>query len=429
MKVLVISHNPLCTYNGMGKTLSSLFSCFPCEELCQLYIYPSFPDRDLCSSYFRITDKDVLRSLTHFSQPGGEIDKTIISPDQPPFEQLNDEVLYRRTRNKTPIRRLERDAMWKISRWNNERLWNWLDREAPTCVFVAPGPACFLYDLALTISIKRKIPIVTYICDEYYFLQRAKDVPGKLHQRMVRERMEKLMKHSSGLVVISEELRKAYQPYFSVPTRVLMTGKTIASSCGNKTEKPAVSLSFFGNVRSGRYLSLRRIGEILDSLSIEKGKQYTLHVYAKENDQHILESLCQPKSIVFHDFVQGEEFSAAFFSAELLVHVESFCDDMIDRVRHSVSTKVADSLASGIPLLAFGPAGLASIEHLRRNECAFVCTDPDRLRDVLLKAMNDLQARKEVVEHAINTAEQYHNEKRNSMELHELLSMVGGVSQ
>ena len=240
--------------------------------------------------------------------------------------------------------------------------------------------------------------------------------------------MEKLMKHTSALVVISDELRKVYQSAFSVPTCVLMTGKTITSSCANKAEKPAVSLSYFGNVRCERYLSLRKIGELLDTLGRETGKQYKLYVYSKENDKRVLESLSQPKSIVFHDFVQGEEFSKAFFSSELLVHVESFRDDTIDRVRHSISTKVADSLASGIPLLAFGPAGLASIEHLRRNECAFVCTDPDRLRDVLLKAMNDLQARKEVVEHAIKTAEQFHNGKQNSKELYALLSLVGGVS-
>lgn len=41
MKVLLISHNSISTYQNMGKTFLSLFNCFQKEELCQLYIYPS----------------------------------------------------------------------------------------------------------------------------------------------------------------------------------------------------------------------------------------------------------------------------------------------------------------------------------------------------------------------------------------------------
>lgn len=41
MKVLLLSHNPVTTYNNMGKTFLSLFSAFRPEELCQLYLYPA----------------------------------------------------------------------------------------------------------------------------------------------------------------------------------------------------------------------------------------------------------------------------------------------------------------------------------------------------------------------------------------------------
>ena len=66
MKVLIISHNPITTYQSMGKTMLSLFSAFDRSELCQLYIYPTLPDIDVCDSYFRITDRDVLKSLKKF---------------------------------------------------------------------------------------------------------------------------------------------------------------------------------------------------------------------------------------------------------------------------------------------------------------------------------------------------------------------------
>ena len=73
MKILIISHNPLSTYQNMGKTMLSLFHAFDKNELCQLYIYPSLPDVDSCKSFFRITDKDILRSYYKFKVRGKEV--------------------------------------------------------------------------------------------------------------------------------------------------------------------------------------------------------------------------------------------------------------------------------------------------------------------------------------------------------------------
>ena len=77
----------------MGKTLSSLFSSFEKEELCQLYIYPSVPDLDYCNSFFRITDKDVVKSILTCSRVKGKI----IEPNLDQhclFEDKGDESKY-----------------------------------------------------------------------------------------------------------------------------------------------------------------------------------------------------------------------------------------------------------------------------------------------------------------------------------------------
>ena len=207
MKVLLISHNPICTYNGMGKTFASLFSTFNKEELCQLYIYPSFPDLDMCSSYFQITDKEVLKSLCIKRNVGKQIRKENIRPDQQIYENPGDEAIYRSKRNKKPIRKIMRDAMWRASGWNNASLNNWLQQENPTIIFVAPGDAVFLYNIALQIARDRKLPIVVYICDEYYFMQSAVSGFRKIQVRQTRKKMEELMSCSSYLITICDELK------------------------------------------------------------------------------------------------------------------------------------------------------------------------------------------------------------------------------
>ena len=123
-------------------------------------------------------------------------------------------------------------------------------------------------------------------------------------------------------------------------------------------------------------------------------------------------------------FVSGEEFIKDFFNAEVLLHTEAFDEDSIDLVKHSVSTKIADSLFSGIPLLAFGPDSVSSMKHLIRNDCAVIATNPDELRNAVFKVLNDKDECMRVAEKAVNTAIIYHDRTKNSKTLKNILTYI-----
>ena len=65
------------------------------------------------------------------------------------FARAADAPIYQRRSNSAPSVRLLRDAMWKFSRWYTPQLRRWLDQEKPTCIFLAPGYAKLIYDIAL----------------------------------------------------------------------------------------------------------------------------------------------------------------------------------------------------------------------------------------------------------------------------------------
>jgi hypothetical protein len=119
-------------------------------------------------------------------------------------------------------------------------------------------------------------------------------------------------------------------------------------------------------------------------------------------------------------------FIKAFRDSDCLVHVEAFDKESVDLVKGSVSTKIADSLASGIPLLAYGPAGVASMEHLRRNDCAFLAGDYESLKMVIRELLTDREKRKLVSENALYTARCYHVSDTNSMRLRSIIQQITG---
>lgn len=426
MKILLISHNPLSMQNNMATTLRTLFSAISREEICQLYIYPTLPNADRCCSQYRITDKEILRKLFTGKKAGYEIDPGRISPDEGRYEDPLDEAIYRDRRNKSPFRRLLRDGMWALARWYDEGLRKWLEKEKPDRIFVAPGAARFIYDFALRISGDLDIPIVTYICDEYYFVAEPTGVLEKIRLRRLRRKMEALMARTEHLIVISEELKQAYEARFGVKTSVVMTGAAVSLADKAKTAETPTAISYFGNIRCNRYHSLGEIGRELDTMNRETGKDYKLKVYTFEKDREILSHLEACSSIELCGPVTGLDFDRAFAAAELLLHVEAFDEASIDFVRHSVSTKIADSLASGTPLLAYGPAVISSMEYLLRHECALAATGREQLRPMLEKAFGDGEAAALAAENGLKTAARFHDRKAIGETVRNILLSAGG---
>lgn len=424
MKILVVSHNSFSTFQSMGKTFCTLFSKFEKNEVCQLYTYLNNPDCDVCSSFFRMSDKDVLNWYKRVHVTGRVVrSNEIQSSKHQLFDDEKDIKLYRK--NKSPLKKIARDLMWFFAPWFTKALKDWLDKEKPTHIFLAPGDYCFIYNVALKCSKYLKIPIVTYVCDEYFFVNRRMSFIEKLHYQLLRGRIKRTCKISSRLITICDNLKNSYENYFKTPAYVLMTGSSFAFAKEPRVVENITEMTYMGNLSCNRYVSLLQLGKALDSINKSFGKDISLKIYTAENDEIILKRLKEIPTIRLMGFVSGDEFDKIFHSCDVLLHVEAFDENSIDLVKNSISTKIADSLGSGIPLLAYGPSHIASIEYLKKEECAF-CIDnqeclTERLTQFLLLDKDD---RLEMVYRALNVAKLNHDKKRNSQKMYESFEKV-----
>ncbi len=406
-KVLIISHNPLTTYESMGKTFSTLFSSFSPDEICQLYIYPTIPNVDKCNSYYRITDKDVLHSYYNFRVKGKRIEPDMTQNQL--FENADDEQLYRNPKNKKSSVMLARDLMWKCSWWYNSNLKSWLDEQHPDCIFAAPGAAMFLYDIAMRISKDLKIPIVSYLCDEYYFVEDTGSFLQRKRLKLLRKKIEEYMRKTAHIIAICDELKDLYASRFHRPVTTIMTGSSFPISEKVHIADIPTSITYLGNIRCNRFKSIAEIGRALEEINNEDGTDYCINVYTGEKDAQILNVLKGIETVHLKGFVAGQEFYDTLHNADFLLHTESFEDHCIEAVRNSVSTKIADSLGSGVPLLAYGPDCIASMGHLIRNDCAIAITRKQDLKKSLKKAFLDKDLQEEKARNGLSVAMNYHD--------------------
>ena len=408
----------------MGKTFLSLFSAFKPEELCQFYLYPTVPDTECCGSYYRFTDHDAIHSITCRNAVGGEITPNLKSHNE--FTNEKEERTYRAASSHTELARLGRDLIWSISSWNNSNLNAWLDFQSPDIIFVAPGAQELLYDIAITISEERSLPIVAYICDDFYFSEFSEFNEGafsKLRRKRLCRKIKELMRKAALVITICPELAERYNKTFGVNSTDLMTCPISQIDSNKPTSKKQSrrNLTYMGNLSYGRAQSLLELGQVLDAENRSSGTTHTLEIYTGSKRSEPLECLAACPAIRLHSFVTGTAYRTAFDNADAFVHVESFDAEDRERVRYSISTKIIECLTSGRPLLAYGPDDVASIAYLRRNNCAALACSRQELSAVLEAVLTQRLYRTELVERAEAAAGR---EAGNSRRLHQLLEGV-----
>lgn len=418
MKVLIISHNPITTYQNMGKTFLSLFSDFKKNELCQLYIYPTLPDIDICESYYRITDRDILKSYTNFGRIKSRvISGSDINTNQHSVYESQEDAEFFKKNKKNSITLLFRDIMWKFANWYNNGLKNWLMEQKPTCIFLAPGESKFIYDIALKIANRFNISIYMYICDEYYFVKTPKGIFNRLQLNLLKKKISKTMKQTEGLITICEELANAYSKGFGVNAKVIYTGTNYCIASESKLSHEMSGITYMGNLAFKRYQTIADIGREIDAINNNMGTEYYLFLYAKALNDEEKEAFSGIESVKYCGYVTGHDFEQILHDADALLHTESFDSCSIDRVKHSISTKIADIMGSGVPLFAYGPDNIASMRYLNKNKAAFCVTDKENLRDQLINLFNNFQEREEKVNQALLLAHKNHDAKINSKRL------------
>ena len=379
-KVLVISHNPMSSENNMGKTLASYFSQFPSDCIRQIYLHAGIPSSNVCQNYYSFSDKDALISIFNRFHQGKFFSNQDFSKNN---HQYNNSSIYSLGRKKKPIIYLCRDLIWKICSFFNKKIDLWIKEFSPDCIFFASGDYRFSYRIALKISKKYNIPLITCCFDDYYLNCVYKDKPfGKLYYKKFIKIVNKIINYSSSIFVVNPMMKIAYDAKFAINSIVLYTPCSINYEHVNFNNKKGIT--YIGGLGLNRH-------EVLIQLGLFFKENYNLYidVYSFETNKEIIEQLTESNGIIFHGGIHADEVRQIQKNSLLLLHVESFDEKMRNRTRFSLSTKISESLCSGTVLLTFGPSDIASIQYLNNYNYPFVFSDLESLKRNIEDVFNE----------------------------------------
>jgi len=423
-KVLIIGHNVFDERTAFGKTLSSFFQDWDPNKLAQIYFHSEVPTSHICNHYYRITDKDILNSILRpWGKCVGKVFNKNDIKDGRSSSRTDSGVtrkLYSLGRKRTSGIYLARNAVWTLGNYKNDALINWIRDFSPDVIFFAAGDYAFAYDLTRFIAHDFNIPVIMYCCDDYYINRLNPDSKlSNIVYKGLMKSVNRLSTYVAAIITICDKMTEEYKKIFDVPIYTVYTGY---SHSGNP-EGNGDGIVYLGNLGFSRYSSLIDIGKALQRID----RRYFIHVYSAEERPHILEQLNKENGIIFHGSVDKDDVIRIISESMLVVHTESFLEQNIYKIQYSVSTKIADLLASGRCIFAYGPNNIASMEYLLDNDAAFVVNSKDELIDALRNALTQPYIREKRIQNAKRLAEDNHSPMVVTQKIREIIDNVGAL--
>lgn len=416
-KVLIISHNVLGLTKNMGRFLHDTFIGWPTDKLGQIYIYSEDPTTDLCKNYFRITDFDIINSIIRRKKPGKKIVFNEINNGCSKVNE-NHNKIYNKGRKRTVWTYIVRNAIWRLGTWKTKELLLWIESFSPDVIYFASGDYVFLYRIVQYIANRYNIPVFTAIYDDYYFSSKSKGLFTWLKNTEYKREFKKMLNNSFQVSYASSVMKKLYDNEFGLSGFVQYKSTKFVTQKETLRKNPVIS--YAGGLSLNRWKSLVKVGRAVKE--IYPHNEVWLDVYSGETDKDILEKMTKENGICFKGKISAKEVENVILDSNILLVVESFDNDTRERIRCSLSTKIADYLGSNRCIFAYGPDDVGSIVYLSKNGTASVVTNDDDLKVSLIELIFNENIRQKYVQKAKEIAKKNHSEEVIHEKLKNVLS-------
>ena len=161
--------------------------------------------------------------------------------------------------------------------------------------------------------------------------------------------------------------------------------------------------------------SLIEVAEAVEALR-RQGTELRLEVHAPEGlfGQYRSRLEIGP-NVSFHDAPDDDgRFVELVTGADALVLPVNFDEASVRYIRLSMPTKVPAYLASGTPILVYGPASTAQVAYALESDWGLVVPrrEPEPLAEGLKRIVSDLPLRHALAEQAVRTSRERHDATR-----------------
>lgn len=406
-RVLVVTSNNFNLVSGGGITLTNLFRGWPADRLANLHEDPTPEDRLVCANAYRLGGEEI-----RFAWPWslGQAVRAV-APGAALAVPAGD------GRRRRLLRGLFGDGVPRTVRLT-PRLLAWLAAARPQLIYGFLGSMAQIR-LVRAVAGTLGVPVALHIMDDWPAVVYRQGVLAPVLRRAVLREFRALLQAARLRLGISEEMCAEYQRRYGYAFRPFH----------NALDMEAWTRDAKRDWRGGSPFTIRYVGSILpdgqrtglrdvwDAVARLRaaGAHLELAVHAPRGQTaYLAPGGTPPAGLVLAEPPPPEQIGRCLGEADLLVLPFNFDPRSARYVRLSMPTKIPAYMASGTPILVYGPADLATTRYAERGGWAHVVAtrDAGALERALAWLVSDQPARQQLGQRAHALARERHDAAR-----------------
>jgi glycosyltransferase involved in cell wall biosynthesis len=371
-RVLVVGHTPFSRVTGTAMTLSNLFAGWPKDRLAQVYTAGMTPSTEVCEDYFAFPARD------HYPAAQYRAMRMLGWDGRSPLKESRPVAAMQAAADRDPTVAKIYSHVRAIADLSpvhiTEELTNFMRQFRPDLIYSMLGSVRLTKITAVAARICG-VPVMPHFTDDWPTTLYSSELFGRA-DRAVRKEVERIIRLAPLGMVISRPMAEEYHRRHGIEFApfVNCVDETYFGSPRDEVATPGrtTELVYVGALHLNRWQSLVDIGAALEEVApAGSPARLTIHAPQRDLDEH-REHFGHLPRVRLGPALESHEVPAALRSASVLVHIESFDEDVRRYTRFSVSTKIPQYLAAARPILGYGPAEVASINHIREADAGVI---------------------------------------------------------
>ncbi len=269
------------------------------------------------------------------------------------------------------------------------------------------------------------LPVVPHFMDDWISTRFAEQKIFHPIRGCINYTLKNLMMNVKEGLTISPAMAEEYMARFHIPMKPLMNCVNIPQyvqptlPAGNDTR----IITYAGGLHLYRWESALAVSQAVEAMR-SKGENIEFHIYTSEANQ----SQHSPRFSGYAGtrmlpYVDTKSLGRIYGHSCMLVHLESFRPVASRYTRLSISTKIPEYMVAAKPILAVGPRGIASIEHiLNTTSGVWAAAEAAKIEESIHGALSSEEDYQKLCHNAFRAAIQHHSSVSQQRTLQSVLT-------
>lgn len=408
-KILIVT---VASWNSRvgSNTWATLVDGYPAENLANICIREDYPDSDVCSRYFAISENRVLKSLSNRRiETGYEVDKTQRKKNDASDLQEHTQRYQKMGSKRRTSLLLARELIWKFGKWKTAELDKFLDDFKPDIILHSMEGYIHL-NRVIEYAIERtQAKAIGYIWDDNFTYLQSSALGHRFYRFFQRRSLIKLAKKTDAFFAITQKTKEEADAFFKVDSVLLTKPLLSVPQCTQMPASQPIRMLYTGKLIIGREDTICKIAEAIREVNTGSAPKIILDIYTNTQLSEEMKSrICNPWCQI-HAAVPQSEVYVLQQQADVLLFAEALEGPKAKIARLSFSTKITDYLSAGKCIFAVGHRDTAPMAYFLEHNAAITAFDMASIKAEVERMAEDPEVIQKTAEHCAEVAVKMHD--------------------